>query len=566
MSIMPRLAGKVWLSALILALACCHPSGDDNGTPDPGNEPDNGNTDNGNTDGGGTDETGGYEPYDIGAPVLADLWIDPLNGDDGNTGASRDQALRTLLAAWNGLPDTTTTTGYRINITAGELAFDEAHGNFYAGKHGTRDYPLVIRAADGAGTTTILGGLNVAAVSYLYLLDVRLYAGGETTWGNNILHLDGCDHVLVRGVTIEGPVPDVGTQINESFKANQSQYIYLEDSEVHGGWLTGVDWVSVQHGHMLGNRIHGFESDWGTYFKGGTSYIVVAGNEYYDCHLGFSAGQTTNMEIMRSPWVQYECYDIKFVNNLLHDIRGNGMGVQGGYNILLAYNTLYNVGANPTGYGMLLIARGGRVCYDTSENGADNADTLCNPLIDAGGWCPPPTSPTGGPAIDDAIPNRNVFVYNNVFCNPAGVHTLYATLDIHGPLTPPVDSRTPSPALADDNLRIRGNVFWDGSADHLGVTGDEGTACANANPTCNPAQLAADNAVGTIDPALIDAVHDLYQPVAGGNLFSADVFEIPDFAWSDLPASPEVPQGLLSNQVAQTIEGHPRTPNRLGAY
>jgi hypothetical protein len=43
---------------------------------------------------------------------------------------------------------------------------------------------------------------------------------------------------------------------------------------------------------------------------------------------------------MTAPWIQYEAYDIKFVNNIIHDTDGAGIGVNGGYNILMAYNTI----------------------------------------------------------------------------------------------------------------------------------------------------------------------------------------------------------------------------------
>jgi len=61
--------------------------------------------------------------YDIGNPVLVDIWLDPVYGNDGNDGASRSTALRTLTAAWRRIPAQTTLTehGYRINILPGEL-------------------------------------------------------------------------------------------------------------------------------------------------------------------------------------------------------------------------------------------------------------------------------------------------------------------------------------------------------------------------------------------------------------------------------------------------------------
>lgn len=59
--------------------------------------------------------------YDIGKPTLQDLWVDPMNGKDSNSGTTRNQALRTITAAWNRVPaGTLTTTGYRILLIAGD--------------------------------------------------------------------------------------------------------------------------------------------------------------------------------------------------------------------------------------------------------------------------------------------------------------------------------------------------------------------------------------------------------------------------------------------------------------
>ena len=60
--------------------------------------------------------------FEIGNPVLTEIWVDPLNGDDANNGATRAQALRTVRAAWNRIPAGTvlTETGYRIQLVAGD--------------------------------------------------------------------------------------------------------------------------------------------------------------------------------------------------------------------------------------------------------------------------------------------------------------------------------------------------------------------------------------------------------------------------------------------------------------
>ena len=47
---------------------------------------------------------------------------------------------------------------------------------------------------------------------------------------------------------------------------------------------------------------------------------------------------------MTPPWFHYESSDVKFVNNVLHDVDGAAFGVWGGYNILMAHNTAYRYG------------------------------------------------------------------------------------------------------------------------------------------------------------------------------------------------------------------------------
>jgi hypothetical protein len=82
-----------------------------------------------------------------------------------------------------------------------------------------------------------------------------------------------------------------------------------------------INAVAIAYGHVLGSAIH--RSDWCFYLKGGSAYWLVAGSTVYDCDsAAFAAGQGTGFEYMEPPWLQYEAYDIKFVNNLVHDVEG----------------------------------------------------------------------------------------------------------------------------------------------------------------------------------------------------------------------------------------------------
>jgi hypothetical protein len=44
---------------------------------------------------------------------------------------------------------------------------------------------------------------------------------------------------------------------------------------------------------------------------------------------------------MTAPWLQYEAYGIQVTNNVVTNTRQSALGVGGGYNILVAYNSVY---------------------------------------------------------------------------------------------------------------------------------------------------------------------------------------------------------------------------------
>jgi hypothetical protein len=56
---------------------------------------------------------------------------------------------------------------------------------------------------------------------------------------------------------------------------------------------------------------------------------------------GLRVGQGTGFEFMTIPWLEYEGFSMKLTNNVIHDVWGAGLGVAGGYSILMAHNTLY---------------------------------------------------------------------------------------------------------------------------------------------------------------------------------------------------------------------------------
>lgn len=59
--------------------------------------------------------------YDAGTPTLQQIWVDPVRGNDRSSGRNADEAVRTLIEAWNRIPPNSLTsqlvaTGYEIRL------------------------------------------------------------------------------------------------------------------------------------------------------------------------------------------------------------------------------------------------------------------------------------------------------------------------------------------------------------------------------------------------------------------------------------------------------------------
>ena len=422
------------------------------------------------------------QPYDIGTPTMTDVWVDPLRGNDGNSGGTRDQSLQSLREAWARIPSQTplTTTGYRILLTAGDYSTNLLPDNgWMSSRIGTRSCPILIESVDGTLAARLHGGLDAQQDSYLYFVGLNFVTDPGTGGGGDVLHIASDDHVLIRDCKLDG-FDGTTRQTQETLKANQCQYVYVEGSDIAGAFWFPVDFMAVQYGHILGCRIHNAGDD-GVVLKGGTAGILVQGNEVYDITtVGITAGQGSGFEYMVAPWIQYDAYDLQIVGNYIHDVQNAGLAVRGGTEIVMSGNMLYRVGISQNaGSAMLLIALGGRGC-DGDPAAAQARHAL-------GGWGPTRPGESG-----EWIPNHNVSITNNVFLNPAGSATLYDTITIANPAYPPPGTNIPSPARADDGLNISGNNFWNGGPDHnLGV--DDAALAA---------WLVQNNQIGTVEPPL----------------------------------------------------------------
>ncbi len=488
--------------------------------------------------------------FDIGSPSLQQIWVDPVRGDDRASGRSAAEALRTMIEAWNRVAPNSAASplaaaGYDMRLLPGDYA--EADIPHYMElRFGSATAPVVIRAANGPGTATLRAGLNVANVAYLYLIDLDIVPSPAA----DVFHCEGCDHLLIRGVTFNGGARPVegsdATVAHETVKVNQSTHVYIEDSRIGGADDNAIDFVSVQDGHIIGNRVHA-AGDWCGYVKGGSANILVDGNEFYDCGTGgFTVGQGTGLQFMSSPWLHYEAYGIRVVNNIVHDTEGAGLGVNGGYNVLIAWNTLYRVGSRSH---VIEAGFGARSC-DAADVPAERQQ--CEARLATGAW--------GTTVVDDGdnfmrIPNQHVFVMNNVVFNPEGQASQWQHFQIAGARDGQSGPGAPDSNRADHDLRIAGNVIWNGPAGHaLGLGEDSG--CQPGHATCSENYVRASNAINTRQPSFANFETGDVRPT--GALAQERSVTVPDFSWDDRPSRPQAPSGNNSNRVAFDRNGRAR--------
>ena len=482
--------------------------------------------------------------YDAGSFTGTDIWVDPVGGSDTRSGTTRATAVRTIAEAWGRVPaNQTLSTGYRIQLVAGTYSA-ATMPNYWENRAGTYANPVILNAADGAHTARLLGDINMFNTRYFYLI------GADIIRDADAFHCEQCSYTLIRNARLSGDENAGGSLAHETIKANQSDHLYIEDSTVSGADDNAIDFVAVQYGHLRGNRISAAQ-DWCAYAKGGSAYLTVAENEFFDCGTGgFTAGQGTGIEFMTSPWIYYEAMDIKVVNNIIHDTDGAGLGVNGGYNILMAYNTMYRVGQRSH---LVEIVHGSHSC-----DGAPGDSAPCATRVNAGGWG---TASTG----EAFIPDKHVYFYNNVIFNPAGYSSQWQHFTIAGPVTQSAAFNVPNPASTDDDLRIAGNVIWNGGPSmSLGLGGD--TGCQPSNPTCNQTQLLSNNWINSSQPDFVNAGGLDFVPATGGWLASQSAVPVPSFGWADKPAA-GIPAGSTSNSVPTDRAGNDRAGwGRPGAY
>ena len=488
--------------------------------------------------------------FEIGNINVTDYYVDPAAGNDDNSGTSSSNPKRTVTDIWNSIPSSSNLSqGYRINLLPGNYGTNHLP-NYWELKKGTATAPIIIQAANGYGTVNFTRDINMAGVSYFYLIGVDIKNKLDDGFGD-AFHCEQCDHILLRTNSFNGAPSGRnagGGVAHETIKFNQSQYVYIENNNIQGADDNAIDWVSVQYGHIIGNRIHDSQG-WCTYVKGGSSYILIEANIAYNCgEGGITAGQGTGLEFMDSPWLRFEANYVKIVNNIIYNIDGAALGVNGGYGILIAHNTAYKVGNRSH---LLEVVFGERSC--------DGSSSACTQRVNAGAWGPTAIG------SDNAQPigNQDIIIFNNVLYNPSGSASGSQHFAIYGPRTPSA-AGIPSPQKTDSGLLIKGNVVWNGTNSMpIGVEeGDQG--CQSGNPTCTLSQLSADNTINSSEPDFISANTEDFRPQASGILAGISSLSIPNIPTLDSGLNP-IPEGNTSNVMVREFSGVAVTSRPPGA-
>ncbi len=396
------------------------------------------------------------------------IWVDPVAGSDRRSGATRVLALKSLTAAWNKIPASQNLTRpYRIMVTAGTIPATRAP-NYWELHWGTSTGPISIVSADGPGKAQ-LPSINMYGVTHFSLDGVAIHSPFDT------FHCEKCSYIELKNSAFSGIgdySQDQGPQ--EGVKINQSDHIRITDSYLAGATDNALDMVAVQHAYIARNTI-AHAVDWCAYAKGGSTDIAFEANDIHHCGTGgITFGQGTGLQFMQSPWTNYEAYGAWAINNVLHDIDGAALGVNGGFSVLLAQNTAYRTGIRDH---LLEVVYGERSCDGTGED-----DARCAAIRDAGGWGP---RASGGDSVP--IGSSQVAVIGNLLYNPDGVQSQYTQFAVYGPRDSG-DSGEPDQVVDDDGLIIRGNAIWNGPAGlDLGLGDDQG--CTDYNPACSPTQV-----------------------------------------------------------------------------
>ena len=484
--------------------------------------------------------------YNIGTVTVKEIWVDPVNGKDVNNGTTRALAYKTLNFAMANVPSLTpfTTTGYKIMLVGGAYPSDDSPPT-YSSYQGTAKYPVIIQAADGAGTVK-LPSMSVSDCSYFYLIDLNI----ETTIGSDAIGCSGSNHLLIRHCTINGQDSAKILLSQNVVSVSGSQYCYIEDCIIINAYGANLYISGSQHCQIVRSTLQYSSAD-GVAIDYGSADIWFARNTIRNTiknavYVG-SNGVST-LDAFSLPWAHYDAYAVRIVNNIISDCDSSAFVCNGGYDVLFAHNTLYKIGGFAPS--LISLGLGKRACSGLDQQ------VICKPYLDSGAWGTVHIYNTD----DDVawIPNTHLYIYNNVFYNPTGYETTSSQFVFDMPKQALQHASCPKPANTDNDLQIKGNIIWNGTlAKPLGITATSGAQ--PSNPTCNATLLNSGNSIHKQEPLLANPDNGDFHPATGGAIVTTSIFPIPDFIWSDLPSKPKEPLVGLSNIIATDFEGASRT-------
>ncbi len=107
------------------------------------------------------------------------IYVDPLSGDDNDSGASPDLALATLDEAWNRIPaDIELRSAATIYLLPGSYP-EAAIPNYLENRIGRLDAPISIVGVGKRADVVLLGDLNVFNVHHLAVSNLTIASGGD---------------------------------------------------------------------------------------------------------------------------------------------------------------------------------------------------------------------------------------------------------------------------------------------------------------------------------------------------------------------------------------------------
>lgn len=378
-------------------------------------------------------------PADVARPALVPqtIYVNPARGSDRAPG-TKASPLRTLDAAWGLIPSGVPLERPVRILLAPARYTAQMSPNYWEQRQGTASAPITITSSSATKRPT-LPAVNLFGISHLTFSRVKFRDRFD------LFHCEQCSNVTVTRSSLVGSRDD----LHENVKVNQSRNITITRSQISGADDNAIDFVAVQGGLIADNKISN-SGDWCVYAKGGSADIRITRNVVSRCDVGgITAGQGTGLQFMSEPYTHYEAYRIEITDNDISGVDGAAVGVNGGYQILIAGNRAWDVGARSH---WVEITYGLRSC---DGRPGDQGRSRCGQLLGAGAW--------GTTRVDDGsnavrIPNRHIAILGNVIANPSrrGDQIFY----VAAPYSGPSQAGSGLAAVrADADLRVAANVI-----------------------------------------------------------------------------------------------------------